>query len=288
MQGIKVAFGVEISQYEGGISGFDLVESLRYYKAWMRGEFLQLVPDYDRAAGREGAARAFKQYSKTEPLLQDLPRVLRQPLLSTMEQVSCIISNGVYSKIAHAFRCEHQSAIAAMLPASASTTQQHLPACLSYFTDVVSVAGQPNVYQATAPSYPSFLEALSAIELQTGTHFNSDHREVLGGELVLRQSCMFGGKASWEERTARMGRKRDYFKRESSVGHSVKCKCPACITASISIPYARSLKLMAVQQTDQQAAAALDSTVRVNINLGHVGHKPNSPADLISLPTHPK
>jgi hypothetical protein len=213
-----------------------------------------------------------------------------QPILTSEAHITALISNKAYASVAFDFREQHQSALLAMLPASARTAaqQQPLPACLSSFTDVIRVAGQPHSYQATASSWSALKEALSAIQKQTGTHFNCDHRETQGCMMVQRHSCTFGGRASFLERAERVAPAGREFKRDSSVGHSIKCQCPAHVTAVISLPYAHALQLTTLRGGAAVEATSLDTTVRVTINLGHRGHVPSSPADLVSLPTDPR
>jgi hypothetical protein len=239
---------------------------------------------------RKASSLAFLKYSQGIPELQNLPKRVHngytQPIIMTAKQVTLVIGIKAYSSIALKFREQHQAAILSMLPPSDSPVLP-MPTYLSGLNQVVRVAGQPHTYQATAANYAEFQEALSSIQKRTGVCFNRDHRHVHDGMLVLKHPCFFGGKASFNQRTARMG-KAD-FKRPKAAGQSIKCECPASITAHISLPYARSLKLTTLL-SDQPASqpAEMDTIIRFKMDLGHLGHTPNSAADLAILPTDPR
>ena len=270
----EIAPGVSINQLvdTGGIGAIDFIVGLRNLKG---------ASDDSRQA----ATTALFGYIKASPCLQNLGRALGQPLLTTADQVVCIISKKSYAGIRHAVHERHLSAILALLPLAASPDlEQPLPDWLSSLSHVIRVPGQPDTYQGTAASYPALQDFRRSLQLQTGTQFNCDHREVQGSSLVLKHSCFFGGRPSFVGRKSRIGQ--GVFKRPKSAGHSAKCGCPAYITASIGMDYAHALKLTAVQQEGQPAAVS--TSIRVTINLSHEGHTPNSVADLVTLPTDPR
>ena len=124
------------------------------------------------------------------------------------------------------------------------------------------------------------------MEREEGVHFNCDNRqEQLGGTLLkVTYSCHFAGKAKWEERKARALLQPEDFKRSASAGHSIKCDCPASITAFIPMPYARQLGLVKSDPGVDTSSPVTDTVINIKMELGHHGHIPNSQQDLFTLP----
>ena len=141
-------------------------------------------------------------------------------------------------------------------------------------------------FSAKAASFPDFLQFKTKLERVEGVHFNCDHREEqLGGAMLkLTHSCYFAGKASWEERKARAPMQPEDFRRPASAGHSIKCKCPASITAFIPMPYARQLGLVKSDPGVGTSSPVTDTVINIKMELGHHGHTPNSQQDLFTLP----
>ena len=74
------------------------------------------------------------------------------------------------------------------------------------------------------------------------------------------------------------------FKRPASAGHSIKCNCPASITAFIPMPYARQLGLVKSDLGVGTSSPDTDTVINIKMELGHHGHTPNSQQDLFTLP----
>ena len=270
---ILFANGVSIAPMPGGgISALALIQALALA--------------IGKGGSRDAATDSFSKV-KGKPELLGVGRVLGTPVLmtSTLQHVHAIIDSKTYNRIAAEFKAQHLDAIASMLPGD-----QQQPPPPAYFTAGLthvtgsSISGR---FSAIAASYPDFLQFKTSMEREEGVHFNSDHRqEQLGGAMLkLTYSCYFAGKASWERRKARAPLEPGDFSRPASAGHSIKCDCPASITAFIPMPYARQLGLVKSNPGFGTSSPVTDTVINVKMELGHHGHTPNSQQDLFTLPT---
>ena len=213
----------------GGISALSLIQALALAVG--------------KGGSRDAATDSFSKV-KGKPELSGIKRVLGTPVLLTLQHVHAIIDSRTYNSIAADFKARHLDEIARMLPGD-----QQQPPPPAYFTaGLTHVTGSSSSgrFSAKAASYPAFLQFKTKMEHEEGVHFNCDDRQEQQGGNVLKvtYSCYFAGKAKWEERKARALLQPGDFKRSASAGHSIKCSCPASITAFIPMPYARHLGLV--------------------------------------------
>ena len=223
------------------------------------------------------------------------------------------------------FRSAHQEALLGLLGDEESAVQPPPPPYFGLLDDVVGVAGEAATYLATASDYGQLQNFLNELNRGEGVHYNVSHQEAHGGQLTRVYTCAFGGKPNWQERTTCQSQTE--FKRPQACGHSIKVGCGSKITAFFSLPYAQTLGLArapsacagpsataatpaaaavvspavppsaasevsAVRQTAGPSTPELcpqpASAIRLHLQLGHTGHNPNSPTDLMSLPTDPR
>ena len=252
----------------GGISALSLIQALMF--------------EIGKEGSREAATSSFGKV-KNKAELAGIGRTLGTPVLLTLQHVHAIIDIRTYNSIATDFKAQHLDKIASMLPGDQQ--QPPPPASTAGLTHVTGSSSSGR-FSAKAESYPDFLQFKAKMEQMEGVHFNSDSREVqLGGTLLkLTFSCHFGGKAVWEERTARASKQPGDFKRPASAGHSIKCDCPASVMAFIPMPYARQLGLVKSDPGGDASGLVVDTLINIKLELGHHGHTPNSQKDLSTLP----
>jgi hypothetical protein len=209
------------------------------------------------------------------------------PALTTLEQIHSVIDSKTYNSIAADFKAQHLAAIISMLPASGVTSVQRkpLPSYLASLDSVTRGAGDDQ-YTGVAQDYTAFKEFMAEMQAVEGTHFNVTHRKEQNNFLVMKLSCLFGGKPKWEERRGRAAQTADDFKRAASAGHSIKVECPATIIARIPLGYAIVLGL--VDDEGGKGGPLDDKRIPVSIVLRHCGHQPNTAMDLNSLPIDPR
>ena len=251
-----------------GVSAYSLVDALRVALG--------------KTANREEASRSFNKLKTDRPVLRNLQTVTisrrgerETPALTTLEQVHAVIDSKSYNSIAAAFKAQHLPAILSMLPASGVTTATRKP-LPSYFAllDCVTHGARDAQYTGVARDHPSFKRFMIEMQAAEGTHFNVIHREEqMTGYLLLKFSCLFGGKPKWEESLkARGALQATDFKRTASAGHSIKVECPATITAPISLRYATVLGLVPDSAGKGGPMGVDDMRIPVSMVLGHCGH----------------
>ena len=269
----------------GGIGAIDLIQLLRFERD---SAVASSSSTYDYKRERSLSSNVWRKSYFPKPDLQGVQKKLvdgyQSPVLTTMEQVEAVVSCKEFNSISHSFRLQHMETICRLLPASERATPPPLPAFLSSLSDVVRV-GEGEAYQATASDWRAWGQFRTAFEKATGVHLNRGHRQQLGGGMLsIRHSCFFGGRPSWEEREERKAKVPTDFGRPKSAGTSHKCDCPAHITAFISLPYAYALGISQPAAGEASSSSSISSTVRLELNLSHQGHTPNSMGDLFRLP----
>lgn len=121
-----------------------------------------------------------------------------------------------------------------------------------------------------------------AIEVETGTQFSKSRTKVKGNTFLVEFMCKCGGHAYWLIR--KVEAKADSTRMNPG---SAKVECPARIRIRMTLSYADHLGLRkkAVQSGSE---TSLHTSVQAKVQLRHEGHVPNSAADIMSLPTHPR